>query len=493
MRQKSSKQTLTFDDVLLLPQKSNVLPKDIDIRTKVTSSSARSKGITLNIPLISADMDTVTEASLAIALARQGGIGIIHKNLSPDLQAEQVDIVKRSESGIIADPTTLPPESLIEEALEAMKRYRISGIPITKNKKLVGILTNRDLRFETNLKAKISHLMTKKNLITAPVGTTIEKAKAILHKHRIEKLPLVDRQRNLKGLITIKDIQKIIDYPQATKDKKGRLRVGASVGVGKEALERTKRLVKAGVDLLVISTSHGHSKGVIETVKKIRQLYPKLTIMAGNVATKEGTRDLIRAGADSIKVGIGPGSICTTRVVAGAGVPQVTAIKECVAAARFKKIPIIADGGVRYSGDISKALAAGAQTVMIGGLFAGTDEAPGELVYYQGKAYKSYRGMGSISALKEGSRDRYAQEAKTHEKLVPQGVEGRVVYKGSLATVIDQLIGGLRAGMGLSGAKDIRDLQRKSRFILVSKAGVKESHPHDIDITEEAPNYPGRL
>lgn len=488
MSAKILKQGLTFDDVLLLPQKSEVLPKDIDIRTKITSLGA----ITLNIPLISADMDTVTEAHLAIALARQGGLGIIHKNLSSDVQAEQVDIVKRSESGVIADPITLGPENLIEEALAVMRHYRISGVPITKNKKLVGILTNRDLRFETNFKAKIGELMTKKNLITAPIGTTIEKAKAILHKHRIEKLPLVDKRGNLKGLITIKDIQKIIDYPRATKDKKGRLRVGASVGVGKEALERTAKLIKAGIDLIVISTAHGHSKKVIETIKKIRKRYPKIPIMAGNVATKEGTRDLIKAGANSIKIGIGPGSICTTRVVAGGGVPQITAVEECSREAKQKKIPTVADGGIRYSGDITKALAAGAEAVMLGGLFAGTEEAPGELIYYQGKAYKTYRGMGSISALKNGSQDRYPQEHRTHEKLVPQGVEGRVLYKGPLGTVVDQLIGGLRAGMGISGAKDINDLQRKAKFVQVSRAGVKESHPHDINITEEAPNYPGQ-
>ena len=482
-------QALTFDDVLLQPQHSEALPKDIDISTKLT------KNIQLNIPLLSADMDTVTEAQMAIAIARLGGLGIIHKNFSPEEQANQVEIVKRSESGIISEPITLGPQAKAKEALKIMAKYHISGIPITKNQKLVGILTNRDLRFLTDLNLKISSLMTRENLITASVGTTLKQAKKILYDHRIEKLPIVDERKNLKGLITVKDIQKIIEFPQATKDKKGRLQVGASVGIGDDALKRTELLVQKGIDLVVISTAHGDSKNVCQTIKIIKKKYPKLEIMSGNVATAEGTKSLIEAGADSIKVGVGPGSICTTRIITGAGIPQLSAIMDCAKEIKKKKVSLIADGGIRYSGDITKALAAGASAVMIGGLFAGTEESPGKLVYWQGRTYKTYRGMGSLSALKghQGSRERYQQEDKIGRKSVPEGVEGRVIYKGFLAQVVEQLIGGLRSGMGLSGAKNFEDLQKKAKFVLVSPAGVEESHPHDIFITEEAPNYPGRI
>jgi IMP dehydrogenase len=477
---------LTFDDVLLLPQKSKILPKDIDLRINLT------KDFSLNIPLISADMDTVTESPLAIALARLGGLGVIHKNLSSDKQAQEINKVKRSESTLITDPITLNPEDKVEEAIEIMKQYNISGIPIIKNKKLVGILTNRDLRFIENDQIKIRKVMTKK-LITAPIKTTIKEAKTILHKHRIEKLPLVNEKGELKGLITIKDIQKLIDYPLANKDKNGRLRVAASIGVGKEALIRAEKSLKAKADCLVISTAHGHSQMVIETIKKIRKKYPKVVLMAGNVATKEGVRDLAKAGAHLIKIGIGPGSTCTTRAITGGGVPQLTAILECSKEAQKHKVGLIADGGIRYSGDITKALAAGARAVMIGNLFAGTEEAPGELIYYKNKAYKSYRGMGSLGALKRGSRERYNQQKNSPAKLVPEGVEGRVLYRGSLAKVVEQLTGGLRSGMGLSGAKNILDLQKKAKFILVTKHSLDESHPHNILITEQAPNYPGRV
>jgi len=474
---------LTFDDVLLLPQKSDILPKDVEVKTYLA------KNFYLNIPLISADMDTVTESKLSIALARLGGLGIIHKNLSPDQQAEEVYKVKRSESILITDPITLSPSNTIEDALKIMKTNNISGIPITEKGKLKGILTIRDVRFVKNVKSKVTEYMTKK-VITAPSGITLNKAKEILHKYRIEKLPIVDKKGNLKGLITFKDINKIIQWPNAVKDEKGRLRVGSSIGVGKEAIERAKKSINAGADILVISTAHGHSKGVIETVKQIRKKYPKIIIMAGNVATKEGVKDLCNAGAQIIKVGIGPGSICTTRVVTGGGVPQLSAILNCSKQAKKLNVSIVADGGIRYSGDITKALAAGANAVMIGSLFAGTEEAPGELIYFKGKAYKSYRGMGSIGALKRGSLDRYNQ---VPGKLVPEGVEGRVIYKGPLKNVVEQLIGGLKAGMGLCGAKNIKELHKKAKFIRITSQAVEESHPHNIIITEEAPNYPGRI
>jgi len=474
---------LTFDDVLLLPQKSNILPKDVEVKTYLA------KNLYLNIPLISADMDTVTESKLAIALSRLGGLGIIHKNLSPDNQAEEAYRVKRSESAFVTDPITLCPNNTIADALEIMKQNNISGIPITENGKLKGILTIRDIRFAKNAKTKISKYMTKK-VITAPTGTNLKKAEQILHKHRIEKLPIVDKKGNLKGLITFKDINKIIQWPKAVKDKKGRLKVGSSIGVGEEAMERAKKSVNAGADILVISTAHGHSRGVIETVRQIRKKYPKIIIMAGNVATKEGTKDLANAGAQIIKVGIGPGSICTTRIVTGVGIPQLSTVLNCSKEAKKLNVSIVADGGIRYSGDITKAIAAGADAVMIGSLFAGTEEAPGELIYFKGKAYKSYRGMGSIGALKRGSLDRYNQ---VPGKLVPEGVEGRVIYKGPLKNVVDQLIGGLKSGMGLCGAKNMKELHKKAKFIRITPQAVEESHPHNILITEEAPNYPGKI
>ena len=481
-----NRDNLTFDDVLLLPQKSETLPKNINLKTNLV------KGFSLNIPLISADMDTVTESLLAITLARLGGLGVIHKNLSPNEQAKEINKVKRSESTLIIDPITLAPEDLVEKAIKTMKQHNISGIPIIKNKKLVGILTHRDLRFIENEQIQIKKVMTKK-LITAPIKTSIEKAKAILYKHRIEKLPLINKKGELKGLITIKDIQKFVDYPLANKDKDGRLRVAASIGVGEEALTRAQKVIEAKVDCLVISTAHGHSKMVIETIKKIRRKYPKIILMAGNVATREGVKSLAKAGAQLIKVGIGPGSTCTTRAITGGGVPQLTAIIECAKEARKNKVGIIADGGIRYSGDITKALAAGAKAVMMGNLFAGTDESPGELIYHNNKTYKSYRGMGSLGALKKGSKERYNQQSNGPAKLVPEGIEGRVLYKGPLFKVTDQLTGGLCSGMGLSGAKDIPDLQKKAKFILISKQAIEESHPHNIMITEQAPNYPGRL
>lgn len=487
----------TFDDVLLVPQESDVLPKDIDVSSQLTPR------IRLSIPLVSSAMDTVTEAALAIALAREGGIGFIHKNIPIEEQASQVDIVKRSENGVIEDPITLSPDNMIEEAEQLMAKYRISGIPITQNGKLVGIITNRDLRFRRSSKAKIGTLMTKENLITAPVGTTLEEAKEILHRNRIEKLPLVDEHFNLRGLITIKDIQKIIQYPNSCKDAMGRLRVGAAVGVTPNALERVEALVKAGVDVIAVDSAHGHSKGVINLVKKIKSRFPSLEVVAGNVATAEGTAALIKAGADAVKVGMGPGSICTTRIVAGTGVPQLTAIYQCAQEANKYNIPIIADGGIKHSGDITKALAAGASSVMIGSLFAGTEESPGEVIYYEGKKYKSYRGMGSMAAMREGSRDRYFQDESQEEifyqerrermdKMVPEGVEGRVIYKGLLSEVTFQLIGGLRAGMGYCGARNIRELQQKAKFIPITHAGLIESHVHDVIITKEAPNYRGR-
>ena len=479
---------LTFDDVLLVPGYSQVLPVDVNISTRLTSK------IKLNIPLISAAMDTVTESRMAIAIARQGGLGIVHKNLSPDTQAAEVAKVKRSESGMIVDPITMPPDKNISDALEVMRRYSISGIPITEGEKLVGILTNRDLRFQTDLSRTISEVITKDRLVTVHEGTEMQEAEKLLHENRIEKLLIVDDDYNLKGMITVKDIAKRILFPLASKDKRGRLRVGGAVGVAKDLQERCEKLVEAGVDILCVDSSHGHSIGVIETVKKIREKYQDIPIMAGNVATPEGARALINAGADSIKIGIGPGSICTTRVVTGAGVPQLTAIMRCVEEATKDDIPIVADGGIKYSGDIAKALAAGAGAVMIGSLFGGTDEAPGEKILFEGRTYKVYRGMGSVEAMKKGSRDRYFQEhADDASKFVPEGVEGRVPYKGPLADSIYQLIGGVRAGMGIVGAGDLKQLREKAKFIRITAAGVAESHPHGVAISKEAPNYQRRF
>lgn len=472
---------LTFDDVLLIPARSDVLPRDVDITTNLT------RDIKLNIPLMSAGMDTVTESRMAIAIAREGGIGVIHKNMSIERQAMEVDKVKRSEHGVISDPIFLSPESPISEALLLMERYRISGVPITENGKLVGILTNRDLRFERDFSRPVNEVMTRDNLVTAPVGTTLEQAKEILQRHKVEKLPIVDEEFNLRGLITIKDIEKARQYPLSAKDKRGRLLVAAAVGVSADTAERTDALVRAGVDAIVVDTAHGHTRGVLETVARIKRKYPEVALIAGNVATAEGTRDLIRAGADAVKVGIGPGSICTTRVVAGAGVPQITAIYDCAREAMKHNIPIIADGGIKYSGDITKAIAAGADVVMIGSLFAGTEESPGEMEIYQGRSYKVYRGMGSLGAMKEGSRDRYFQEGS--QKLVPEGVEGRVPYRGPLAETVYQLVGGLRAGMGYCGTANIQELKTRTTFMRITPAGLKESHPHDVVITKEAPNY----
>jgi len=473
---------LTFDDVLLLPAYSEVLPDQVDLRTRLAGD------IYLNIPLMSAAMDTVTEANMAIALAREGGLGIIHKNMSIDSQAEEVDKVKRSEAGMIVDPITLPPEAKIGEALAVMKKFSISGIPITKNGKLVGILTNRDLRFHPDLNLPIAEVMTKNNLITAGEGIELEQAKNLLHTHRIEKLLIVDDSGLLKGMITIKDIMKKIQYPNACKDSRGRLRVGAAVGVGQAAISRTQALIDAGVDVIVVDSSHGHSRGVLDTVKNLKNKFADVMLIAGNVATGDGTESIIKAGADAVKIGIGPGSICTTRVVTGAGMPQITAIRESAETANKHDIPIIADGGITYSGDIAKALAAGAQCVMIGSLFAGTEEAPGELVLFEGRSYKVYRGMGSVEAMKSGSADRYFQDESSN-KMVPEGVVGRVPYKGSLSDSVFQLIGGIKAGMGICGAKDIKAFQQNAKFIRITAAGVREGHPHDIAITKEAPNY----
>lgn len=474
---------LTFDDVLLVPAASDVLPHEVDLTTYLT------RDIKLNIPMISSGMDTVTESKMAIAMAREGGLGVIHKNMSIEEQAHEVDKVKRSEHGIIVDPIYLSPQNLLSDAEELMKKYSISGVPITVNGKLVGIITNRDLRFESNLARPIGEVMTHENLITAPVGTSLEKAKEILRAHRIEKLPLVDGDGNLKGLITIKDIEKATKYPNSAKDGSGRLLVGAAVGVSKDLYERMDALVAAKVDVLIVDTAHGHSAGVLRTLKELKKAVPHVPVIAGNVATAAGTEALIEAGADAVKVGIGPGSICTTRVIAGIGVPQITAVYESAKVAHRYGIPIIADGGIKYSGDIAKAIAAGAQVVMMGNILAGTEESPGETVIYQGRSYKVYRGMGSLGAMKLGSKDRYFQsEAK---KLVPEGIEGRVPYKGIVADTIFQMVGGLRASMGYCGCHTIEEMMNNTQFIQITAAGLKESHPHDVSITVEAPNYSG--
>ena len=483
---KTMEERLTFDDVLLVPCFSGVLPKEVEIGTRLTRT------IRLNIPLISAAMDTVTESRTAICMAQEGGIGIIHRNLSVAAQALEVDKVKKSESGMIINPITMDPEQKIYEALEVMKKYRISGVPVTKNGKLVGILTNRDLRFETRLEEKISSVMTRERLVTAPVGTTLEAAKEVLHKNRIEKLLVVDEHNNLKGLITIKDIEKMRKYPNSCKDLLGRLRVGAAIGPGKDREERTEALVKAGVDVLTLDTAHGHSRDVLDAIRDTKKRFPDCQLIGGNVATDQGALDLLRAGVDGIKVGVGPGSICTTRIIAGIGVPQLSAILGTARVVRQYGIPVIADGGIKFSGDITKALAAGSDSVMIGNLFAGTDESPGELVLYQGRSYKVYRGMGSLEAMKEkeGSRDRYFQgEVESESKLVPEGIEGRVPYRGPLSFAVEQLVGGLKAGMGYVGAKTIQDLQQNARFIRITSSGLRESHVHDVIITKEAPNY----
>jgi IMP dehydrogenase len=474
---------LTFDDVLLLPGKSSVLPTETDTRTCFT------RKLPLDIPLASAAMDTVTESRLAIAIARQGGIGIVHRNMPIDRQGEEVDRVKRSESGMIVDPVTISPDITLRQALEIMTKYRISGLPVTRGSRLTGILTNRDLRFEKNHSQLVSSVMTKENLVTVPVGTTLEEAERILQKHRIEKLLVVDQDFNLKGLITVKDIQKKLEYPRAAKDEQGRLRVGAAVGATGDFLERAVEMSKAKTDVLAIDTAHGHSQRVMEAIKAIRQRLPEMQIVAGNVATYEGARDLISLGIDGLKVGIGPGSICTTRVVTGAGVPQLTAIMEASRAARGTGVPVIADGGIKYSGDITKAIAAGASCVMIGSLFAGTEESPGETILYQGRTFKSYRGMGSTGAMEGGSADRYAQETAERGKSIPEGVEGRVPYKGTLGALTDQLVGGLKSGMGYVGAGTLKELMERSKFLRVTAAGLRESHVHDVIITREAPNY----
>jgi IMP dehydrogenase len=490
-------EALTFDDVLLLPARSDVVPTSASTQTQLT------RNISLNIPIVSAAMDTVTESHMAIALAQQGGIGIIHRNLSIEQQANEVDKVKRSESGMIVDPVTMNPTDKVSDALEVMRKYKISGVPITEQGKLVGILTNRDLRFETRFDIPIDSVMTKKNLITVPVGTTLEEAEKILHQHRVEKLLVVDNNYNLKGLITVKDIQKKLKYPNAAKDFQGRLRVGAAIGATGDFLERAQELAEAKVDVLAIDSAHGHSSRVLEAIKLVKSKLPEVQLLAGNVATFDGACELARAGADGIKVGIGPGSICTTRVVTGAGVPQITAIAEAYRATKDSGVPIVADGGIKYSGDITKALAAGAGCVMVGSLFAGTDESPGELILYQGRSFKSYRGMGSLGAMAQGSSERYFQnpngdsstavaegvESNRLDKLVPEGIEGRVPYRGSVAMIIYQMVGGLRSGMGYCGCSTIPELLQKTRFVRISNAGLRESHVHDVMITREAPNY----
>ncbi len=476
------KLALTFDDVLLVPAKSSILPGQIDLKTRLTNA------IALNIPLVSSAMDTVTESAMAIAIARQGGIGMIHKNFSIEEQASEVDKVKRSESGMIVDPITLSPDNSIGAALETMKKFSISGIPITRNGKLVGILTNRDLRFHRDPTVQIDEVMTKKNLITVPEGTDLEEAKELLHKHRIEKLLVVDPKRNLKGMITVKDIMKRIQYPNACKDERGRLRVGAAVGVVGDMVERAAELIKAGVDIITIDSSHGHSEGVLKSVERMKKEFPGCELIGGNVASFEGASDLIAAGVDAVKIGVGPGSICTTRVVTGAGMPQITAIMESTRACEKSNIPLIADGGIKYSGDVAKALAAGADSVMIGSLLAGTDESPGEAMLFEGRSYKVYRGMGSVESMKKGSADRYFQDTESG-KMVPEGVVGRVPHKGPLADSVYQLMGGLRAGMGICGAKDIPTFKKTAKFVQITGAGLRESHPHDVKIIKEAPNY----
>jgi len=493
-------EALTFDDVLLLPARSDVVPARVNTQTQLT------RNIRLNIPIVSAAMDTVTESHMAIALAQQGGIGIIHRNLTIEQQANEVDKVKRSESGMIVDPVTMSPDDKVFEALEVMRKYKISGVPITKNKKLVGILTNRDLRFETRFDIPISQVMTKEHLITVPVGTTLVEAEKILHEHRVEKLLVVDNDHNLKGLITVKDIQKKLKYPNAAKDSHGRLRVAAALGASGDFLERAEELAKAKVDLLAIDSAHGHSTRVLEAVEQVKSRLPEVDLIAGNVATFDGACELARGGVDGVKVGIGPGSICTTRVVTGAGVPQITAIAEAYRATKDASVPIIADGGIKYSGDITKALAAGANAVMIGSLFAGTDESPGEMILYQGRSFKSYRGMGSLGAMAAGSSERYFQAASGDAstagipgleegdgnrlgKLVPEGIEGRVPYRGSVAMIVHQMVGGLKSGMGYCGCADVSELQQRARFVRISVAGLRESHVHDVIITREAPNY----
>jgi len=478
-------EALTFDDVLLLPAKSSTLPREVDIRTRLT------RGITLNIPLITAAMDTVTESEMAMAMAREGGIGILHKNMPIARQVEEIDRVKRSESGMILAPITVRPDQKVSDALALMNRFKISGIPVVDgNNKLLGIITNRDLRFEPDEDLPVSEIMTRDNLVTVSLGTTLEQAERILQKHKVEKLPVVNKAGLLQGLITFKDIQKKKKHPHASKDRHGRLRVGAAVGVTSETRDRVASLVGAGVDVVVVDTAHGHSVGVLEMVKILRKKFPKLDLIAGNVGTAEGTRDLIRAGVDAVKVGIGPGSICTTRVVAGVGVPQITAVMNCAKVASRYGIPVIADGGIKQTGDIAKAIAAGADCVMIGGLFAGVDESPGEKVLYEGRSYKLYRGMGSIEAMKAGSKDRYFQDVEDDiQKLVPEGIEGRVPYKGPLAETVHQMLGGLRAAMGYCGARRIDDLKSNARFVRMTEAGLRESHPHDVTITKESPNY----
>lgn len=481
MQDKFIKEGLTFDDVLLLPGRSDILPRDVDVSTRLT------RRISLNIPIMSAGMDTVTDARMAIAVAREGGIGVIHKNMSIEAQAKAVDRVKRSEHGVIVDPFYLGPHNKVKDALQIMEEYHISGVPITEGERLIGIITNRDLRFEDDFDREIGEVMTRENLITAPVGTTLKEAREILRKHKIEKLPLVDEDYNLKGLITIKDIEKARKYPNSAKDERGRLLAAAAVGTSADTMARVEALCKAGVDVIVVDTAHGHSVGVINTVAAIKQEWPELDVIAGNVATAEATEDLIRAGADAVKVGIGPGSICTTRVVAGIGVPQITAIYDCAQIGQRYGVPIIADGGIKYSGDITKALAAGADVVMLGNLLAGTEESPGEVIILQGRSYKVYRGMGSMGAMIQGSSDRYFQE--NEPKLVPEGIEGRVPYKGLVSETIFQLVGGLRAGMGYCGVRNIAELKTKSKFVKITNAGLVESHPHDVTITQEAPNY----
>ncbi len=474
---------LTFEDVLLVPQKSDVLPSQVDTKTSF------SRRIQLNIPIVSSGMDTVTESRLAIAIAQLGGLGVIHRNMTPERQADEVNKVKRSESGMIVDPVTMTPDRSIAEAQAVMAKYRFSGVPVVVDGKLVGILTNRDLRFETRMDLRISDVMTKENLITVPVGTSLAEAKEILHQHKVEKLLVVDEEYNLKGLITVKDIQKAIKYPLACKDALGRLRCAAAIGVGEDALERAKIVVEAQVDALVVDTAHGHSKKVLETVEKLKSNHADVDVVAGNIGTAEATRDLIQAGADAVKIGMGPGSICTTRVISGAGVPQITAVIDCAGAASQFDVPLIADGGIKFSGDITKAIAAGADVVMLGGLFAGTDESPGETILYQGRTFKTYRGMGSLGAMSDTTRDRYFQQDVDASKLVPEGIEGRVPSKGSLSGVVTQLVGGLRSGMGYCGCRNIKELKARAKFVRVTQAGHREGHVHDVIITKEAPNY----